>query len=197
MHITSHGYWTHRLARRCGAPRPGWSALGAMVPDLPAGALTVGLRAAGRSWRAAGDEAFDPRFELVHRLMHAAAGPLALALGSSSGSRRRALALGWAGHLLVDLVSHHADARPPGWPLSARVWRSPISHWEPSHHAAAWNALDAMALAAAARTELPRVERLAATGAVAVAVAGLAEAIGGRPSRVRTPDRDRGADPGG
>lgn len=192
MHATSHGYWTHRLARRARATHPGWAALGGVLPDLPAAGLTVGLRAAGRAWRVAGDEAFDARFEPLHRATHSALGAAGLALTAPTRSRRRAVAAGWAGHLLVDLVSHHADARPPAWPLSRRIWRSPVSHWEADHHAAAWNAVDALALASAAYREGRRARRIAAAGAAAVSVAGFWEALAGRPLDPRARcDRER------
>lgn len=181
MHVTSHGYWTHRLARRARAAHPRWAAFGGVLPDLPAGALTVGLRGTGRSWRVAGDDAFDQRFEPVHRAMHSAVGAAVLGVGAQRASRRRAVAVGWAGHVLVDAVTHHADARPPAWPLSHRVWRSPVSHWEADHHAAGWNAVDAVALAMAAYREGGRAHRLAAVVAAAVAVAGVWEAVAGRP----------------
>lgn len=180
VHATSHGYWTHRLARRAGAPHPGWAAFGGTLPDLPAAALTIALAATGRSWRTAGDEAFDPRYEPIHRATHSGLGAVALALTARRGSRRRAVAAGWAGHLLVDLVSHHADARPAAWPLWSGVWRSPVSHWEADHHAAAWNAVDLLALVAAAYREDGAARRLAALAAAAVAAAGLSEAIAGR-----------------
>lgn len=184
VHITSHGYWTSSIARGACAAHPRWAAFGAMLPDLPAGVLTVGLRATGRSWRVAGDEAFDERFEPVHRATHSAVAAAALAVSAHRASRRRAVAAGWAGHLLVDLVTHHTDARPPAWPLSHRVWRSPVSHWEADHHAAEWNAVDAVALASAAYREGGRAHRLAALVAAAVAVAGLWEAVAGRPLRL-------------
>ncbi len=184
VHLTSHGYWTYSVARGACAAHPRWAAFGALLPDLPAGVLTVGLRATGRSWRVAGDEAFHKRFEPVHRATHSAVGVAAVAVSAQRASRRLAVAAGWAGHLLVDLVTHHADARPPAWPLSHRVWRSPVSHWEADHHAAAWNAVDAVALAMAAYREGGRAHRLAALVAAAVAVAGLWEAVAGRPLRL-------------
>jgi hypothetical protein len=184
MHITSHGYWTGRLARRARTAHPALTALGGTLPDLPAAALTVSLRVAGRPWRRAGDEAFAPRFELVHRATHALAGPAVLALASPRRSRRRALATGWAGHILVDLVSHHTDARPPWWPLSSRLWRSPVSHWERDRHAAVWNAADLIALLAAARRETRVHGRFAAATAAVVSALGLWEAVaGGRSCR--------------
>ncbi len=181
VHITSHGYWTHRLAWHARTAFPGWAAFGAMLPDLPAGALTIGLRAAGASWRVAGDEAFDQRFEPIHRATHSAVGAAVLAVSARPGSLRRAVAAGWTGHLLVDLVSHHADARPPAWPFSHRVWRSPVSHWEADHHAAVWNAADAVALVVAAYRDGGPVRRLAAVAAAVVAIAGLWEAVAGGP----------------
>jgi hypothetical protein len=184
MHVTSHAFWTSLLARRVGARHAGWAALGAALPDLPAAGLTVGLVVAGRTPRVAGDEVFAPRFEPVHRAVHSALVPAALAIAARAASRGSAFALGWLGHLAVDLVSHHSDARPLAWPLSMAVWRSPVSHWEADHGAAAWNAVDAAALVVTAIRESRPGARLAAIGAAAVAAAGLVEALRGRPGGV-------------
>lgn len=61
----------------------------------------------------------------------AALGLVALAL------RRPALAV-FAGagllHLAFDLPLHNSDARPHFWPLTDRVFRSPLSYWDPALH---------------------------------------------------------------
>src|SRR5581483_1187176 len=63
--------------------------------------------------------------------------------------RLRALALGWAGHLAVDYLSHSTDAWPPLWPLSGRGYPSPVSYWERERHAALWSRVETAALALA------------------------------------------------
>lgn len=46
----------------------------------------------------------------------------------------RALALGWMLHVWTDLTFHAADAYAVVWPLSSRVFPSPVSYWDPDHH---------------------------------------------------------------
>ena len=46
-----------------------------------------------------------------------------------------ALLLGWAGHVLVDALTHVEDARPILWPLSRRRFQGPISYWDRAHNA--------------------------------------------------------------
>src|SRR5205807_7660395 len=49
--------------------------------------------------------------------------------------RLAAFGAGWAGHILCDVPVHHTDARPHGYPLSARRLRSPVSFWDRRRHA--------------------------------------------------------------
>lgn len=37
-------------------------------------------------------------------------------------------------HAAVDFVTHNDDARRQLWPFSDRVFRSPISYWDPAHY---------------------------------------------------------------
>ena len=155
------------MARR----RSGWTALGAVGPDLPALGAGGVLLACG-----------VPRHELLERLYHRGPGrtanlaahsllvPAALAAATSRGSARRAVATGWLGHLAVDYLSHHDDAWPPLWPLSR--WRrpSPVSYWQPEHHARAWSRVEAVALGLAVASDRARPQRRA-LGAVAWLVA--------------------------
>jgi len=164
---SSHGYWALRLSRR----RPGWTALGAVGPDLPA--LTLGALLAARR---------VPRPELLERLYHRGPGratnllahsllvPAALATATRRESGRRAVAAGWLGHLAVDYLSHHDDAWPPLWPLSHRRLASPVSYWQPEHHARGWSQVEALALAAAVARDRERPGRRVA-GAAAWVVA--------------------------
>jgi membrane-bound metal-dependent hydrolase YbcI (DUF457 family) len=42
--------------------------------------------------------------------------------------------VGWAGHTLVDFLTHSDDARPLFWPISEWRWESPISYYDPLHY---------------------------------------------------------------
>jgi membrane-bound metal-dependent hydrolase YbcI (DUF457 family) len=42
--------------------------------------------------------------------------------------------IGWAGHTLVDFLTHSNDARPLFWPISDWKWASPISYYNPLHY---------------------------------------------------------------
>jgi membrane-bound metal-dependent hydrolase YbcI (DUF457 family) len=43
--------------------------------------------------------------------------------------------LGWAGHTLVDFLTHAEDALPLFWPLSNWTWQSPVSYyWDSPHY---------------------------------------------------------------
>ena len=54
-------------------------------------------------------------------------------------ARRSAWVVALAGaallHLGADLALHHDDARRHFWPLTDRVFVSPVSYWDPAHHA--------------------------------------------------------------
>jgi hypothetical protein len=79
--------------------------------------------------------------------------PLALTL-RHGGTRGTALAfaLGWAGHVVVDALTHGEDARPVLWPASGWRFRSPVSYWEQGRHARAFTLIEhAVTLAVAAR----------------------------------------------
>jgi hypothetical protein len=164
---TSHAYWSARAARRSGAA--GWAALGGVLPDLPAVVLAGVALAQGRRGPDLLRHTYQrPGPDRVHRLAHSLAGPAALLL-TAPGRRRRALALGWAGHLAADLVTHHDDAWPHLYPLSPRRWRSPVSYWQREWHGRAWSAAESAALAVALATERTAGRRAAALAALVAA----------------------------
>ena len=145
--------------------------VGALVPDLPAtaGALSLLARGPGRFSRARfrADVCAKRRFGGPNAALHSVL-PVgaALALYAASGQRGRdpnrgllGLLLGWAGHALSDALTHADDARPPLWPLSERRWRSPISYWDPAHHARLIALLEHAALLLVVATMLARGKR--------------------------------------
>jgi phospholipid N-methyltransferase len=137
-----------------------------VLPDLPYAAHAAATIAApgGRRRRDAlpdrldygGTPSWAPDLAL-HSLITPAALAAAALAARRPGTRRRLLALaaGLAGHALTDLPVHHSDARPHLWPLSPRRWRSPLSAWDPRHHAvpvaAAEHLLAGLALASLAQ----------------------------------------------
>ncbi|MDP8951271.1 MAG: metal-dependent hydrolase [Actinomycetota bacterium] len=141
-----------------------WGALGATLPDLPAIAGAVWLRAR-RRWvtrhefrkEVCEKGPFGGPDAALHSALPVAA---TLVLYQVSGAKERcprtalpAFLMGWAGHALADALTHAEDARPILWPLSRWRFRSPISYWDRSRHARAFaSAEHGMLLLIAART---------------------------------------------
>jgi hypothetical protein len=174
---SSHAWWMWRFARD--RPGAGWLVAGAAAPDFPAlvraGALSA--RGVGRAELIAATYQ-PPRWRVVHRTFHSVLAPLALARAGRRFPLLRPLAAGWVAHLAADLVSHHSDAWPLLWPVSDARWRSPVSYWEPDHHARAWSAVETVALAGMAARERNRTAR--ALGLAAALLAAGPVAAGGR-----------------
>jgi phospholipid N-methyltransferase len=147
------------------------AALGAVIPDLPYWLLGAALAARRRSRDEMrvrlgydGSELNWPPDLAAHSVLAPAAVLGAAALLRSS--RLAAFGAGWAGHILCDIPVHHSDARPHGYPLWGRRFRSPLSAWDRRHHAglvtAAEVLLGAIAVAALAPgTSRPLARRLA------------------------------------
>ncbi len=108
--------------------------LGAIAPDVPAVARTIGLPLAGCPPQDLLAQTYhrSPWWE-VQLTAHSVHAPLLLA--ALPHGRARELAAGWLGHLFAGAFTHHDDAWPPLWPLSRRRWRSPLSYWQREHHA--------------------------------------------------------------
>ena len=165
---TSHAYLTWRLAPAPAAP---WAVAGAVAPD--AVAIVAGVTLAGRGHR--GPELLRRVYQQgaaarITTVMHSALAPSAV-LSGHPGPRRFAFAVGWAGHLAIDYLSHHSDAWPPLFPLSGRRFASPVSYWQSDHHARALSAVEAAGLAALALTDGSRWRR--AVGLLAAVIAAL------------------------
>ena len=162
MQTPSHAYWTWRLTRA--RPAAGWRVLGAITPDVPGFVLAARLRARGLEAAELLEAVYRHRtWRWVHTALHSALGPLALSGLARRRPSLRAWAAGWAGHLLVDFGSHHSDAWPALWPLSGAAWRSPVSYWEPAHHARPWSAVETAAIVVVALRDhgVPRAIGLA------------------------------------
>lgn len=157
MLATTHAHWTARLT--AGRPWSAWAVAGSVAPDAPAlvRAAWIMARRTPRE-QALGRIYHEGPWREIHLAAHAAWAPVVAAAVAGTGCRHRlrprarALALGWAGHLAVDYLTHHDDAWPPGWPLSTARWRAPLSYWQAEHHAAALLGTDlALSTVAAAR----------------------------------------------
>lgn len=74
-------------------------------------------------------------------------------------------------HLLFDLPLHGSDARPHFWPLSDRVFHSPISYWDPAAHGGLISVLELAACAGLALLLLRRFRGWRARMAIVLALA--------------------------
>jgi phospholipid N-methyltransferase len=116
------------------------AAFGAILPDLPywalGAALAVRRRGRGQLRARLGYDGSELNWapDLAAHSVLAPAAVLGLAALLRS-PRLAALGAGWAGHIACDIPVHHSDARPHGYPLSARRFRSPVSFWERGRHA--------------------------------------------------------------
>src|SRR5581483_3751864 len=101
------------------APRRGGADLRARLLDVARRPRPAARRvgdAGGRDARSAGHPPLRPA-RRRRPAGHAGVVLGAVALFARRSPRLRALALGWAGHLAVDYLSHSTDAWPPLWPL--------------------------------------------------------------------------------
>jgi hypothetical protein len=160
VQTAGHVYWTWRLTR--GRPGTPWRVLGSATPDLPSLGRGAVLLARGTPLEELLDAIYDRgAWRWLHLAAHSVLPPLAILTLGRHSRVGRAVASGWAGHLVVDYASHHSDAWAPLWPLSRAAWRSPVSYWEPSHHARRWSAAELAATATAALADRGTRERAA------------------------------------
>ncbi len=55
------------------------------------------------------------------------------------------LSLAALAHCLTDLPLHHDDGHPHFWPISNRIYASPVSYWDVRHHALIWVPIECIA----------------------------------------------------
>lgn len=166
MLASSHAFWTARAV--AGTRHSAWVVTGSVLPDLPAVARGAWLLAHGTRPSALLDPTYHrPRWRELHLSMHTLWGPAALAL-SARESHVRALLAGWLGHLAVDYLTHNDDAWGPLWPVWHGRWRSPVSYWDPDHHAVELLTADLVG------TALATARRPTRLGVLAVAATALA-----------------------
>jgi hypothetical protein len=156
MLTTSHARWTEVACR--GRRHPNWWVFGGVLPDATACLVAGAQMVRGIPGEDVLERTYHRSpFRQIHMAVHAVWIPAALVLTGSPGSRCRALAGGWLGHLGVDFLTHHDDAWPPAWPLSSWRWPAPISHWQREHHARLYGAADLAGLALSLRRRPTRL----------------------------------------
>jgi len=130
MLTTSHLFWS-ALVRPSAT---GWWLAGAVAPDVPAIARAAALQLAGCPPEAVLARTYHRSpWREIHFAAHSVWTPLLTLALRRQGARQ--LSTAWLAHLAVDGLTHHDDAWPLAWPLSRRVWRSPVSYWQGEHHA--------------------------------------------------------------
>ena len=144
----AHSFFTWALAKhgvRAGREAGIAAAVGAAFPDAPGFAGTFYfLSKTGKFWAEENLEAiyFSGVFGTTGTVLHSivpAGFLLALycALGLARFDQRRILLwflLGWAGHTVVDFLTHVDDLRPLFWPFSDWRWASPVSYYNPRYY---------------------------------------------------------------
>jgi membrane-bound metal-dependent hydrolase YbcI (DUF457 family) len=150
----AHAFYTWAIAKHgVGAGRAAGvaGAVGGSLPDMPSIAATayyIGPRFLSGGWSAMDSKEvldaiyFTGPFGSTGSALHSLVPP-ALLLGLYAAlrlGRRDArgillwFLIGWAGHTVVDFLTHAEDTRPLFWPLSGWEWSSPVSYWDPDHY---------------------------------------------------------------
>lgn len=159
MRTYSHALLTWVAASRLTPFEPHFAAWGAALPDIPAvaGAVWLLARRKGMFSREElhGEACSRGRFRVPDVALHSAL-PVVAALAVYEGAglkkhdprgRMLSLLLGWAGHVLADVLTHAEDARPVFWPLSRWRLQSPVSYWDRDRHARLFTLLEHAAIA--------------------------------------------------
>lgn len=145
--------------------------LGAALPDLvAAGPATWQVLRGAPADAILASIRRRPRRREFHRAAHSAVAPIALV----ALAPLRPMGLGWAGHVGIDLITHHSDAWPHLWPFDRRVLRSPLSYWERGRGGLTFRWAEMGLLVAGALTERRAHRRLiglAAAGCAAIPLA--------------------------
>lgn len=129
------------LFARSDVPRIGWmAALGSLLPDLSlyvlAGVSLFLLQIPPE--RVFGELYYSTGWQSVFAVDNSLVIWGLLCVLAMAIHSRPLLAFSGAGlaHVLADFAMHHDDARPNFWPITDRVFQSPVSYWDTNHHAA-------------------------------------------------------------
>ncbi|RWZ55006.1 hypothetical protein EQV77_12855 [Halobacillus fulvus] len=151
MNTLHHGYWTFFAVRK--KKYVGWFVFGSILPDIVYYVMFIYLSVTRNAFQVVDDP--DPMhslFRLIHDLFEH---PVVFVLRQAGHSlfiwgiaiviillwkgRRltpwSALAYGWLGHVVIDLLTHVEDAVPVFYPISSFTIRGPISYWDDDYHA--------------------------------------------------------------
>jgi hypothetical protein len=153
MFTHSHSFFTWLLAKhgvKAGQAAGIAGAAGAALPDVPAFAGEAYF------WNQRDSIPREEQLNAVYftgffggtgSVLHSLVPPAALLLAYrplriGRVDRRRILLwflLGWAGHTVVDFLTHVNDTRPLFWPISGWEWSSPVSYYDPRYHGVTFN----------------------------------------------------------
>ena len=163
MHTDAHAFYTWFLAKhgvRSGRAAGVSGAVGAVLPDLPAGLAALYY---GSTYLFGGDVPsgetlldaifFKGPFGSVGSVLHSVVLPAVLLVAYAAArfggvglwDARRLLLwflVGWAGHTVADFLTHVDDTRPLFWPFSGWEWSSPVSYYDPRYHGRAFVAFE-------------------------------------------------------
>ena len=155
MHTDAHAFYTWLVAKhgvKAGRAAGIAGALGAVLPDVPAGLASLYY---GATYLLGGDVPagdgmldaifFKGPFGATGSALHSVVPPaaalvvyvVAARFGGAELDPRRVLLwflVGWAGHTVADFLTHVDDTRPLFWPLSGWEWSSPVSYYDPRYH---------------------------------------------------------------
>lgn len=154
MHTDAHAFYTWLLAKhgtRAGRTAGVAGAVGAVLPDLPAGlaALYYGSPYLLGKDVPSGETMLDAvffkgPFGATGSALHSIVPPALLLVvydaarfwGVSPDPRRVLLwfLVGWGGHTVADFLTHVDDTRTLFWPFSSWEWSSPVSYYDPRYH---------------------------------------------------------------
>ncbi|WP_281658473.1 metal-dependent hydrolase [Halobacillus sp. Cin3] len=155
MNTLHHGYWTFFATRK--KKYTGWFVFGSILPDIVYYVMFLYLSVSRRAWEVADDE--NPMRSLFHLVYDLFEHPVVFILRQAGHSvfvwavvfvvllvwkgRKlnawTALAYGWLGHIVLDLLTHVEDAVPMFYPVSSYTFRGPVSYWDDDYHAAAFS----------------------------------------------------------
>ena len=162
MHTDAHAFYTWLIAKhgvRAGRAAGISGAIGAVLPDLPAGLAAIyygGTYLLGGNVPA-GETMLDAiffkgPFGATGSALHSVVAPAAalavyaaMRFGPVGMDPRRIVfwfLVGWAGHTVADFLTHVDDTRPLFWPLSGWEWSSPVSYYDPRYHGREFIALE-------------------------------------------------------
>ncbi|MCA0971616.1 metal-dependent hydrolase [Halobacillus litoralis] len=155
MNTLHHGYWTFFAARKKNFL--GWFIFGSVLPDLIYYVMFIYLAIERNALQVLGDpdplrslfflshDLFDYQVVIILRqvghslFVWGVFMALVLLLKGRALSKWTALAYGWLGHVVIDILTHAEDAVPLFYPISAFTFHSPISYWDDDHYAGLFN----------------------------------------------------------